>query len=61
VTEVLFGPELLVNLLLVSALEVEGCGVLFFLGHVFLYPEGASMDIVVLFGVQYERLYRLLG
>jgi hypothetical protein len=33
----------------------------FFRGQVFLYPEGATSDTVVLLGVQYEKLYRLLG
>jgi hypothetical protein len=59
--EVLFVPKLPVNLLLVSALEVDGCGVVFFRGLVFLYPEGATPDTTILLGVQHERLYRLLG
>jgi hypothetical protein len=42
--EVLFVPELPVNLLSVSALDVDGCGVVFFRGLVFLYPEGATPD-----------------
>jgi hypothetical protein len=58
--EVLFVPELPVNLLSISALDVDGCGVVFFRGLVFLYPEGATPDTVVFLGVQYERLYRLL-
>jgi hypothetical protein len=61
VTEVLFVPELPVNFLSVSALEDEGCGVVFFRGQVFLYPEGATPDTTVVLGVKYERLYRLLG
>jgi hypothetical protein len=49
--KVLFVPELPVNLLSVLALEVEGCGVVFFCGQVFLYPEGASPNTVLLLGV----------
>jgi hypothetical protein len=59
--EVLFFLELPINLLSVSALEVDGFGIVFFCGQVFLYPKGATPDIVVLLGVQYERLYGLLG
>jgi len=52
---------MMVNLLSVSSLEVDGFGVAFYCGRVFLYPEGATPDIAVMLGVGYERLYRLLG
>jgi hypothetical protein len=61
VAEVLFIPEMTVNLLSVSALEIDGFGVAFYCGWVFLYPEGATPDTTVLLGVKHERLYRLLG
>jgi hypothetical protein len=44
VAEVLFIPEMTVNLLLVSALEIDGFGVAFYCGWVLLYPEGATPD-----------------
>jgi hypothetical protein len=49
--DVLFVPELPINFLSVSALEVNGCGVVFFHGHMFLYPEGATLDTTVFLGV----------
>jgi hypothetical protein len=61
VAEVLFIPKMTVNLLSVSTLEIDGFGVAFFCGRVFLYPEGATPDTTVLLGVRHERLYRLLG
>jgi hypothetical protein len=61
VAEVLFVPELKVNLLSVSALEDEGYGVVFHHGQVLIYPEGATQGTTIVLGVRYERLYRLLG
>jgi hypothetical protein len=61
VANVLFIPEMTINFLSVSALEIDGFGVAFFCGRVFLYPEGATLDTTILLGVRYERLYRLLG
>jgi hypothetical protein len=61
VFRVLYVPEMMVNLLSVSPLEVDGFGVVFYCGRVFLYPEGATPDIAVMFGVGYESLYRFLG
>jgi hypothetical protein len=61
VGEVLYIPELTVNLLSVSALDESGFGVVFYGGHVFLYPVGATADTAVMLGVKYEGLYRLLG
>jgi len=59
--EVLFVPELLVNFLIVSTLEVDGCGVVFFHRHWFLYLEGLTPNTFVFIDVHYEILYRLLG
>jgi hypothetical protein len=61
VAKVLFVLELNVNFLSVSALEDEGCGVVFHHGQLFIYPEGATPDTSTVLGVRYERLYRLLG
>jgi hypothetical protein len=61
VAEVLFIPEMTINLLSVSALEIDGFGVAFYYGRVFLYLEGATPDTTILLGVRHERLYRLLG
>jgi hypothetical protein len=61
VAEVLLVPELLVNLLSVSSLEDEGCGVVLYRGKVFLYPKGDNIDTKLVLGFKYERLYRLLG
>jgi hypothetical protein len=58
---VLYIPELIVNLLLVSALDESGFGVVFYGVHVFLYPVGATADTTTMLGVRYEGLYRLLG
>jgi hypothetical protein len=59
--EVLYVPELSVNLLSVSTFEIDGCGIVFSQGLAYLYPEGISSDTSVLLGVQSERLYRVLG
>jgi hypothetical protein len=61
VGEVLYIPELKVNLFSVSALYESGFGVVFYGGHVFLYPVEAIADTTVMLGVKYEGLYRLLG
>jgi hypothetical protein len=61
VAGVLHVPEMMVNLLSVSALEVDRFGVAFYCGQVFLYSEGATPDTSVMLGVGYERLYMLLG
>jgi hypothetical protein len=58
---VLYVPEMMVNLLSVSSLEVDGFGVAFYCGRVFLYPEGATTEIAMMLGVRYEMLYKLLG
>jgi len=42
--KVLFVPDLSINLLSVSSLEVDGCGVVFFRGLVFLYLEGSTLE-----------------
>jgi hypothetical protein len=61
VADVLFIPEMTVNLLSMLALEIDIFGVAFFYGRVFLYPEGATPDTTILLGVKHERLYKLLG
>jgi hypothetical protein len=61
VVEVLYIPELTVNLLSMSALDESGFGVVFYGGHVFLYPVGETVDTTMMLGVRYEGLYRLLG
>jgi hypothetical protein len=61
VVEVLYIPELTVNLLSVSALDESGFVVVYYSGHVFLYPVGATADTTMMLGVGYEGLYRLLG
>jgi hypothetical protein len=53
---ILYVPEMMVNLLSVSSLEVDGFGVAFYYGWVFLYPEGATPDTTGMLGVRYERL-----
>ena len=59
--EVLYVPELPVNLLFVSNFKIDGCGIVFYQGLAYLYLEGVSFDKVVLLGVWSERLYRELG
>jgi hypothetical protein len=44
-----------------SSLKVDGFGVAFYCGRVFLYLKGDTPDTIVMLGVRYERLYRLLG
>jgi hypothetical protein len=46
VGEVLYIPELTVNFLSVSALDESGFGVVFYGGHVFLYPGSVSFKPV---------------
>jgi hypothetical protein len=52
---------MMVNLLSVSALEVDGFGVAFYCGQVFLYPEGATPDTTMMLGVRYERPVQVVG
>jgi hypothetical protein len=59
VSEVLYIPELTTNFLSVSALDESGFGVVFYGGHVFLYPVGATTDTKMMLGVKY--VYMLLG
>ena len=59
--EVLYVPELLVNLFSMSSFEIDGCGIVFYQGLAYLYPKGMSSDTSVLLGVRLERLYRVLG
>jgi hypothetical protein len=57
----LYVLEMMVNLVLVLTLEVDGFGVAFYCGRVFLYLEGDTPGTTMMLGVGYERLYRLLG
>jgi hypothetical protein len=52
---------MIVNLISISALEVDGFGVAFCCGRVLLYLEGVTLDTIVLLGFRYERMYWLLG
>jgi hypothetical protein len=53
VAGVLYIPEMTINLLSVSSLEVDGFGVAFYCGRVFLYSEGATLDTIMLLGDRY--------
>jgi hypothetical protein len=61
VGKVLYITELTINFLSVLSLDESGFGVVFYGGHVFLYSVGATADTIVILGVKYECLYRLLG
>jgi len=61
VAKVLNIPQLTVNFISVSTLDESGFGVVFYNGHVFLYSIGSTADTTIMFGVKYERMYRLLG
>jgi hypothetical protein len=61
VAEVLFLPELKVNLLSVSALEDMGYVVMFVDGQVLIHSEGATLDAAVRLGIKKGMMYRLLG
>jgi hypothetical protein len=61
IEQMLFVPELKVNLLSVSTFKDEGYGVAFQDGHVLVYSEKATQDTTMVLGVRNERLYRLLG
>jgi hypothetical protein len=47
---VMFVPEILVNLISISALEDLGWGTMFRSGHVFLYPVGVKLFEAMLLG-----------
>jgi hypothetical protein len=62
VAEVLFVPELKVNLLSVSALEDMGYAVMFEDGQVLIRSEGAdTLDATVRLGIREGMMYRVLG
>jgi hypothetical protein len=52
VDEVMFVPELRVNLLSVSALEDKGYAVMFEDGQVLIRSEGATLDATVRLGIR---------
>lgn len=57
VVEMLFVPELKVNLLSILALVEEGYGVVFQRGQELIYPKGVTQDVATVLSVK----YRLLG
>jgi hypothetical protein len=52
VDEVMYVPELKVNLLSISALEDMGYDVMFPDGHVLIRAEGAALDAAVRLGIR---------
>jgi hypothetical protein len=61
VDEVMFVPELKVNLLFVSTLEDMGYAVMFEDGQVLICSEGATLDATVRLGIREGMMYRVLG
>jgi hypothetical protein len=61
VADVLYVPELKMNLLSVSTLEDKGFAVLFQNGQLLIHSEGASPNTVVSIGVREGKVYRLKG
>jgi hypothetical protein len=61
VDEVMYVPELRVNLLSVSALEDMGYTVMFVDGQVLLCAEGVALDAAVRLGIRQGMMYRVLG
>jgi hypothetical protein len=61
VDEVMYVPELRVNLLFVSALEDKGYAVMFEDGQVLIRAEGAALDATVRLGIRQGMMYRVLG
>jgi hypothetical protein len=61
VDEVMYVPELKVNLLSISALEDMGYDVMFADGHVLIQTEGAALDATVRLGIMQGMMYRVLG
>ena len=61
VVEVLFVPELKVNLLSISNLEDMGYAFMFVDGQVLIRSEGATLDVTVRLGIKKGTMYRLLG
>jgi hypothetical protein len=61
VDEVMYVPELKVNLLFISALEDMGYAVMFADGHVLIRAEGVALDAVVRLGIRQGMMYRVLG
>jgi hypothetical protein len=61
VDEVMYVPELKVNLLSISALEDMGYEVMFVDGQVLIRAEGAALDAAVRLGIRQGMMYRVLG
>jgi hypothetical protein len=60
VDEVIYVPELKVNLLSISALEDMGYDVMFVDGHVLIRVEGVALDAIVRLGIRKGMMYRVL-
>jgi hypothetical protein len=61
VDEVMYVPELRVNLLYVSALEDKGYAMMFEDGQGLKWSEGASLDATMRLGIRKDMMYRVLG
>jgi hypothetical protein len=61
VDEVMYVPELKVNLLSISTLEDMGYEVMFIDGHVLIRAEGAALDAAARLGIRQGMMYRVLG
>jgi hypothetical protein len=61
VDEVMYVPDLRVNLHYVSALEDMGYVVMFADGQVLIRSEGAALDAAMRLGIKQGMMYRMLG
>jgi hypothetical protein len=61
VDEVMYVPELKVNLLFTSTLEDMGYAVMFVDGQVLIRAERATLDATVRLGIRQGMMYRVLG
>ena len=61
VDEVMFVPELKVNLLSISSLENMGYAVMFEDGQVLICSEGATLDATMRLGIREGMMYKELG
>ena len=59
--DVLFVPGLKKNLLSISTLDTKGMRVAFVDGQVIMWPNGKTIDDVVVIGEQEGGLYKLKG
>jgi hypothetical protein len=61
VHEVMYVPELKVNLFSISALEDMGYELMFVDGHVLIQAKGAALDAALRLGIKQGMMYRVLG